>query len=46
MADDTTTTAQEDGEAVSETPYEHLNAALNGELTGTQVTVNAQWVDA
>jgi len=42
---DTTTTA--DGESsAGETPYEHLNAALNGDFTGTSVTVNAQWVDA
>jgi alpha-glucoside transport system substrate-binding protein len=42
---DTTTTA-DGGEAVGETPYEHLNAALNGDLAGTSVTVNAQWIDA
>jgi alpha-glucoside transport system substrate-binding protein len=41
---DTTTTA-DGGEAVGETPYEHLNAALNGDLAGTSVTVNAQWID-
>lgn len=40
--DGTTTTV---GDAVGETPYEHLNAALSGEYAGTSVTVNAQWVD-
>jgi alpha-glucoside transport system substrate-binding protein len=39
------TTAGEDG-PVGETPYEHLNAALNGDFEGTEVTVNAQWVEA
>jgi alpha-glucoside transport system substrate-binding protein len=41
-----TTTTADDGDTAGETPYEHLNAALNGEYTGTSVTVNAQWVDA
>lgn len=42
--DTTTTTAGDDSDG--ETPYEHLNAALNGDYAGTEVTVNAQWVDA
>lgn len=44
-AGDTTTTADH-GDSAGETPYEHLNAALSGEFSGTEVTVNAQWVDA
>jgi alpha-glucoside transport system substrate-binding protein len=43
--DDTTTTTEGE-DSVGETPYEHLNAALNGDFAGTSVTVNAQWVDA
>lgn len=43
--DESTTTSQAD-DAAGETPYEHLNAALSGEYEGTEVTVNAQWIDA
>lgn len=41
---DTTTTAEE-SDSGGETPYEHLNAALNGDFSGTEVTVNAQWIE-
>ncbi len=39
-AETTTTAAQAAG------PYEHLNSALAGDLSGTTVDVLAQWVDA
>ena len=45
-AGEESTTTSEGDEAAGETPYEHLNAALSGEYAGTEVTVNAQWVDA
>lgn len=40
----TTTTGEEPGGP--ETPYQHLNAALAGELSGKTVVVNSQWIQA
>jgi alpha-glucoside transport system substrate-binding protein len=43
--DGETTTTAEEPDTGGETPYEHLNAALNGDFSGTEVTVNAQWIE-